>query len=145
MGVFSLGSIGNPCCCSGGGTFTCSAYGIPTQDLTVVENIAGGALIYTHTMTYNSVTPTWTYSGGSTGLDDNNCQLNCIFCPTTNTPNFRLTTPGPTPCGNCVGPAGMTLTSYTASPFKLVYSLAVGSPCSTNFTGGNPATYTLTL
>lgn len=128
---------------SGGGSLACSPCNIPTQNLTLswVNVLSGNG---STTLTYATTSSSWT-SGCSNGLiyklvcTGGQVELRVIFftsgtCPT-GTQQF---------CSNLrVTPFGLTLSSFTCSPFSMTF-LSSTSGCSAISTTGYTK-FTVTL
>ncbi len=123
MMAFTKWDIGG-CGCSPYGLLICGSYEIPERDLTCAYDnpMIGDGVV---TLTYNSLTQLWSYCFTALATL---IQLSCI----SGVPNFCAyfyTGPG---CGGseytgercCTGAAHprIPLTSYTASPFEMVFT-----------------------
>ncbi len=121
----SLGGLGSPCCCAGGGGVPCSPCNIPASDGTVSWSnfVFGNGSI---PIVYNGVTMwvsgcdiagtqyTLLCTGG--GLIEFRAQYwTSGACPGAGTTNY---------CSNTrTTPLGLTRTSFTCSPFSMTFTL----------------------
>ncbi len=135
--AFSLGGIGHPCCCDGGGGYRCSPCNIPTSDLTV--SYAGGLvpsqpLIY---LTGGLPGVRWAsaFLAGNVGI--------VLRCAGNLASELKIYSFGGDPPGVLLCTISVT-TSHTCSPFTEVFdrtgvpACATLSPFYTTFTVTDP-------